>query len=75
MNNIEFNYDTINGAELNIIGTYDGNHVHFTPFLDGKKFPRKKLDQLDIKNIESFIIDNSEEDLDYESDFYERQND
>lgn len=72
---IEFDFDTFDGRKLNISANTDGDQVYFKAFQNDNKISKGSLTNLDISNIESFVLDNSEEEIEYESDLYERQND
>lgn len=75
METIEFDYDSVDGRTLNIIAEFDNNQIYFKAFEKDKRVSKGSLTNLDVKNIESFIRDNSERDLEFESDFYNRQSD
>ena len=75
MNTIEFTFDTFDGRELEIIAEMNADQIWFKAFENGQKIPNASLTTIDFKNIEAFVINNSQEDDLYESDFYDRQSD
>jgi hypothetical protein len=75
MSTIEFDFDTQDGRTIVVYGQQNGQHVYFKTYWNDKKISKGSLTQLDCENIEQFIIDNSENDIEYESDAFERQND
>lgn len=75
MSHIEFNYDTIDGQTLIVKAQIDCNKIYFKAWDGTKRATKGSLTTLDIRNIEEFVRENSEEDVETESDFYERQND
>lgn len=72
---IEFDYETVDNRILNIKGEMEGNQIYFKAFDNEKRVSKGSLTNLDFHNIESIISNISEEEIDYESDYYERQND
>lgn len=63
---IEFTYESISGQTFNIEGKTDGNKVRFIVYdLDHKIVVKSNLTTLDKRNIEEYIIDNSEPEMDY----------
>lgn len=75
METIQFDYDTIDGRNLEILAESDGTNIYFKVFDGEKRVSKATLAPTDVTNIETFVRENSEQDLDYESDFYERSND
>lgn len=75
MQTIEFFYDDVQGRELNIIATIDEGQIHFKTYLFDKKIPNGSLTTLDFKNIENFIRKNAEDNIEFESDYFDRQSD
>lgn len=72
---IDFDYDSVEGLNLNIQGQMDAGQIYFKVFDGDKKVTKGSLTNLDIRNIEAYIIENSEDEINYESDFYERSSD
>jgi len=73
---IEFTYETIKGETLEIQGKTDGSKVKFIAYnIDHFPIPKSTLTTIDVRNIEEFILDNSEEEINYESDYYNRYDD
>jgi hypothetical protein len=62
---IEFTYETLKGQTLDISGKTDGTNVKFIAYLNGDITSRSFLTTIDIRNIEEFIVDNAEIELDF----------
>jgi len=63
---IEFDYDTVNGDTLLVEGKIEGSTVKFIAYnQDHFPVPNSQLTKLDVRNIEEFITENSEEELDF----------
>lgn len=75
METIQFDYDTIDGRNLEILAESDGTNIYFKIFDGEKRISKATLTQMDVNNIETFVRENSEPEIEYESDFYERSND
>jgi len=75
MQTIEFSYEDVNGRELNIMAYVENGQIYFKAFDGNKRVTTGSLTTLDVKNIEAFIKENAQDDVENESDFYERQND
>lgn len=73
---IEFEYETNNGKLVNVLGKTDFETVKFEiTDTDGNPLRKNILNTIDFKNIQDFILENSEPEIEIESDFYDRQND
>lgn len=72
---LDFDYDTIEGETLNIKAQVDGPQLYFKAFKGTKRITKGSLTTLDLKNIEEFIKENVQDEIEFESDLYERQND
>lgn len=69
---IEFSYDTIEGKTIEIVGETDFTNAKFKAYnQDGDVINKSELQPIDINNIKEFILDNSIEEIVYESDFYD----
>jgi len=77
---VEFDYDLVNDHTVIVHGETDGHNITFKLFdsKTNKKYSKAKLDQLDVNNIEEFILENADEfyrldDIDYygEDDCYD----
>ena len=75
MQTIEFNYEDVNGRELNIIAYVENGQIYFTTYLFDKIIPNSSLTTLDFANIQDFVKSHAEDDVEYESDFYDRSSD
>lgn len=63
---IEFGYESVNGENLHIEGRTDGNSVKFIAYnIDHRPISKSTLTTLDVRNIEEYILDNSEPELEY----------
>jgi hypothetical protein len=62
---ITFDYETVRGETLEVSGRTDGSKVKFIAYLDGNIAPKSILTTIDVRNIEEFILDNSEPEVDY----------
>ncbi len=62
---IEFDYETLKGEILTISGKTDGTNVKFIAYLNGDITSRSFLTTIDIRNIEEFIVENAEVELDF----------
>lgn len=71
---VEFDYETVDDRILTVEGQTNGNEIYFKVFEQNsdKKVRKNTLTQVDISNIEKFIEENCETEIDYVSDFYER---
>lgn len=73
---IEFDYETVDGQTLDIKGEIVKNNIKFYAYNeDGDLISKRYLNSFDIRNIIELIEENAEEEIEYESDFYERSND
>lgn len=68
MKTIEFDY-----KEFTILVNVKDCEIHFQTFKDNKKIPNGTLLTSDFKNIEEFVLENAEEDVDDLSDILDRQ--
>ena len=75
MQTIEFNYEDVNGRELNIIAYVENGQIYFTTYLFDEIIPNSSLTTLDFSAIQKFVKENAEEDMDYLSDILDRQSD
>ncbi len=72
---IEFDYLSENKDSLIIYGERDGLNIKFKAVNEyGQIVPKSKLSRLDIEAIEDFIYENAIQEVNFESDFYDRQN-
>jgi hypothetical protein len=62
---IEFSYETLKGQTLEISGKTDGVKVKFIAYLNDQIAMKSMLTTIDIRNIEEFIIENSESEMEY----------
>lgn len=71
---VEFSYETLNGDEIEVHGSLNGQKVKFVTYTSqNKPFAKSKLSMFDVRNIEEFILENADEtmhlnDLDYRND-------
>jgi hypothetical protein len=75
MQTIEFDYQDVNGRELNIMAYVENGQIYFTTYLFDKIIPNSSLTTLDFANIQTYVLKNAEDDIEYESDFYDRSSD
>jgi hypothetical protein len=72
---IEFDYLSENQDSLIIYGERDGLNIKFKAVNEyGQIIPKSKLSRLDIEAIEDFIYENAIQEINFESDWYDRQN-
>ena len=63
---IEFAYETLKGSTLEVQGKTDGSVVEFIAYNNnGGVVDKINLTTLDVRNIEEFILDNTEPELEY----------
>jgi hypothetical protein len=63
---IEFEYETVKGKLLIVQGNAIGQKVEFIVHNEDHFIvPRHRLTTLDIRNIEDYILENSEPELDF----------
>jgi hypothetical protein len=62
---IEFDYETLKGQTLTISGKTDGTNVKFIAYLNGDITSRSFLTTIDVRNIEEFIVENAQIELNY----------
>jgi hypothetical protein len=63
---IEFGYETVNGQTLHIEGRTNGDEVKFIAYnVDHFPVAKSTLTTLDVRNIEEYILDNREPELEY----------
>lgn len=62
---IEFDYETLKGQTLTISGKTDGTNVRFIAYLNNQVAMKSILTTIDIRNIEEFIVENAEIELDF----------
>jgi len=72
---LEFDYDSIDGRIFTIESETDGHNIYFKCYEGSNKISKGLLSKIDIDNIEDFIRQHSEPEIEFESDFFERQND
>lgn len=70
---IEFDYETIDGQILDIKGEVIKDDVKFQAFdKKGNVINKKTLSTLDLDNIYDLIHAHAEDEIEFESDFYDR---
>jgi hypothetical protein len=76
MNFIEFDYETVDGQIVLIEGKTDFKTAEFKVFdKDYNPIKKSKLTQHDLNVIQDLIFENTEPEINYESDFYNRYDD
>lgn len=73
---VEFDYITENQDALVIYGEKDGFNIKFKAVDQyGSVVPKSKLSIFDIESINDLIYENAIEEINFESDFYDRSSD
>lgn len=73
---VEFDYVTENQDSLVIYGEKDGFNIKFKAVDQyGRVVSKSKLTVEDVEAINDLIYENAIEEINFESDFYDRQND
>lgn len=73
---VEFDFVTENQDSLVIYGERDGFNIKFKAVDQyGRIVPKSKLTVEDVEAINDLIYENAIEEINFESDFYDRQND
>lgn len=73
---IEFDFETVEGRVVIIKGEKNGSRVSFKlSDTDGQPLKKNILTGLDVQNIEDLIVEYSEPETEYVSDFYNRYDD